>query len=219
QKLERQWIGIDITHLGINLLKGRLRDTFDLKPGDDYSVTGEPQHLEQAKELAENTKDGRHQFQLWAGSLVQARPFGGSGGKRGADGGIDGIILFDEASDTKKKKIIPREVIVSVKSGKNIGVSEIRDLIGTVNNSKDAVMGVYITLYPPTKPMINAALSAGMYESTLYEGRPYPKIQILTIEQLLAGADVTMPPRNVSRIQAQRYVASHDKRYNGKKLI
>lgn len=183
--LGRRWIGIDITHLSVSLLKYRLADMFQLAPGRDYAVIGEPVTLDGARQLA---KDDPYQFQFWALSLVQARPLGGQEGsrtgRRGADRGIDGVITFlDGAIDQT------RRVIVQVKSGK-VKPGDIRDLAGTVNREQ-AALGVFITLEPPSREMTIEAASAGHYESASWGA--FPKLQILTIADLLGGKAVQMP--------------------------
>jgi len=187
QKLGRKWIGIDITHLSISLQKYRLKDAFNLEAGKDYQVIGEPVSLDSARQLA---ADDRYQFQWWALSLVEARPVGGeSGGKtgnKGADKGIDGLISFID--DPKGK---PGSVVVQVKSGK-VNAAHIRDLSGVVEREKAAI-GVFITLEPPSAPMLTEAVSAGYYESPLWQ-KKYPRLQILTIEELLDGRQIDMPP-------------------------
>ena len=75
-------------------------------------------------------------------------------------------------------------VVIQVKSG-HVEVSQIRDLIGVMSREK-SIMGVFITLEQPTNPMSKEAMSAGYYESSVYDGqRLYPRIQIITIEKLL----------------------------------
>jgi hypothetical protein len=170
QMLGRQWIGIDITNLAISLIESRLRGRY---PGIEFEVIGTPKDLEGARDLANRDK---YQFQWWACSLVNAQPYQGK--KKGADSGIDGLIFFQDELDTVKK------IIVSVKGGEGVGVSQIRDLKGTVEREK-AEMGLFITLAEPTRPMQTEAVSAGYYESEM--GESYPKIQILTIEGLLSG--------------------------------
>ncbi len=191
EKLNRKWIGIDITHLAISILKYRLRDMQQdvdaVKIGKNYQVIGEPKDLSGANRLAQ---DDRYQFQWWANGLVEAKPSGGQegsrSGKKGADKGIDGIINFIDDDSGKAKR-----VIVQVKSGK-AGAKDIRDLVGTLDREKASV-GIFITLENPTKPMIQEAVSAGHYLSEGWN-KQYPKIQILSIEQLLEGAKIDMPP-------------------------
>ena len=197
QKLGRTWLGIDITHLSTSLLKSRLFDSFGLQPKRDYDVVGEPVDSGGAKALADQDK---FQFQFWALSLIAARPQGAVGdskqGKKGSDKGIDGTINFiDDASDK------PKRVIVQVKGG-GVKSGDIRDLVGTLEREKGAI-GVFITLEPPTSHMINEAASAGLYASPGWH-QNYPRIQIYTIAQLLAGAQVKMPRGNVTFKRAQR---------------
>lgn len=186
QKLGRHWIGIDITHLSIALQKYRLKDAFRLEPRKDYQVIGEPVDAQSAQQLS---VDDRYQFQWWALSLVQARPLGGDAGskrgKKGADKGIDGVINFMDGAKGETQR-----VIAQVKSG-HVSSRDIRDLAGTIWREK-AAMGVFITLDNPSQSMLTEAATAGFYHSRLW-GRDYPKLQILTITDLLAGAKVDMP--------------------------
>ena len=198
QKLGRRWIGIDITHLSVALLKYRLKDSFGLVERRDYAIRGEPEDLASARQLAQ---DDRYQFQWWALSLVKARPAAGAGdakreGKKGADQGIDGVIAFIDDASAK-----PKRVIVQVKSG-HIGSQVVRDLRGTVEREKAAV-GVLITLEAPSKAMEAEAIAAGFYHSPGWD-RDYPRLQILTVADLLAGAEVRMPPAHGTFKQAPR---------------
>jgi len=194
QKLGRRWIGIDITHLSIALQKYRLTEMY---PNLTFKVIGEPEDMGAARQLF---KDDAYQFQWWALSMVRARPYGAEGsskqGKKGADGGIDGIINFID--DTSGK---PKRVIIQVKGGK-VQANVMRDLLGTLDANK-SVIGVLLTLEPPTKPMIDLATTAGFYESQSW-GRKYPRLQILTIAELFAGKEIAMPPAYGTFKQAQR---------------
>ena len=169
QTLKREWIGIDITHLAISLIEKRMKDAF---PNISFEVHGTPTDLGGAKNLSERDK---YQFQWWACSLVNAQPFQGK--KKGSDGGIDGLIFFQDDNSGAKK------IIVSVKGGEHVSVTMLKDLIATVQKEK-AEIGIFITLAEPTKPMITEAVSAGYYQSPKGD---IPKIQILTIEDLLSG--------------------------------
>jgi site-specific DNA-methyltransferase (adenine-specific) len=95
----------------------------------------------------------------------------------------------------------PKRIIVQVKSG-HVKSGDIRDLAGTIEREK-AAMGIYITLEEPTKPMITEAASAGYYHSPGWN-QDYPRIQILTIRELLNGAAVKMPPAGMTFKQAER---------------
>ncbi|MGH2514544.1 MAG: DNA methyltransferase [Ktedonobacterales bacterium] len=206
QQLERRWIGIDITHLAVSLMKSRLKSMFGLDPNKDYRVVGEPTDVEGARQLA---LDDRYQFQYWAVSLIEATA---QEQKKGADKGIDGVIPFIDGANRHRETII-----VQVKSG-HVTSSHIRDLKGVLEREK-AAMGLYICLEPPTKDMRDEAVSAGFYTSDLWPGkhgdRRWPRIQIRTIEELLAGNTFELPPRPVqfrqaARVQAPSGVVSPD---------
>jgi DNA modification methylase len=179
QKLGRNWLGIDITHLAINLIKWRLKDMFGLEAKKDYAVIGEPEDIEGARDLFGLN---RYQFQWWATSLINAKPYGDK--KKGADTGIDGWLFFSDEEGEYKK------AVVQVKGGK-VDVKDIRDL-GHVIDREKAEIGIFITLEGPTKPMIKEALLKGVYRSDL-TGKDYYRIQILTIEELLAGKNPDIP--------------------------
>lgn len=140
---------------------------------------GEPTTLTGAEQLA---ADDAYQFQYWALGLVGARPHEK---KKGADHGIDGRLRWLEDARGAQSA----HLIISVKSGKHVSVAHIRDLAGTIEREKAAI-GVYITLAEPTGPMRAEGASAGFYES---QGRKYPRIQILTIAELLAGRQIERP--------------------------
>ena len=175
QKLKRQWVGIDITHLAISLIEKRLKAAF---PGIVFEVHGTPKDLEGAQALAVQNK---YQFQWWAVSLIDAVPYGGK--KKGADSGIDGFIYF------KPDGKIAEKAIVSVKGGEIVSVAMIRDLAHVVDR-ENAKIGVFITLAEPTKPMRTEAIKAGFFETRFGK---YQKIQILTIEELFAGKKPDIP--------------------------
>jgi site-specific DNA-methyltransferase (adenine-specific) len=184
QKLNRRWIGIDITHLAIGLIKTRLDDAFGPEVRTTYEVIGEPTDVRGAEQLAAENK---YQFQYWALGLCGARP--AETIKKGADRGIDGRLYFhdDRSGDSK-------QIIFSVKGGQNIGVAEVRDLIGVLQREK-AEIGVYISFAEPTKPMQKEAVEAGFYTSA--DGSKYPRLQLLTIEGLLTGTQRLQRPLHV----------------------
>ena len=184
ERLNRRWIGIDITHIAITLIRHRLRDTFkdELKP---YSVLGQPQDVASALALATDSENsGRYQFEWWALGLVDARP--AQDRKKGADSGVDGYINFFDDNSGKAKRII-----VQVKSG-----HVTRDQIATLKGDMDreeAEIGLFITLETPTRPMEAEATSAKFYTPEHFPDNHYPRIQILTIEELLSGARADYP--------------------------
>jgi site-specific DNA-methyltransferase (adenine-specific) len=175
QKLGRKWIGIDITHPAITLIEKRMQSAFRGKQRAQFEVFGQPKDLEAARDLVLREK-GRRQYEWWAISLVpDAKAYQGK--KYGADTGVDGIRYFYDLKDPAPKKLI-----ISVKSGDNVGVGMIRDLRGAMEREK-ADFAVLITLTPPTTPMIKEASAAGLHRDEA--GRSFARVQILTIEGLL----------------------------------
>lgn len=190
QKLGRQWIGIDITHLAITLIEKRLKDAF---PSIAFEVHGTPKDLASAQDLAQRDK---YQFQWWAVSMVDALPFGGK--KKGADGGIDGIIYFKPDGKRTEK------ALVSVKGGGSVSVNMIRDLHSAMEREK-APIGVFITAALPTRPMEIEAAAVGRFESEA-TGRTYPRLQIITLAELFQGKKPDIPfvdPASVKRAKRE----------------
>lgn len=185
QRLGRAWLGIDVTHLAIAIQKSRLAEMF---PGIAYQVIGEPEDVGAARALAQQD---RYQFQWWALSLVRARPLGdvgdGKRGKKGADRGVDGLITFvDDAAAA------PKQALIQVKSG-HVSARDVRDLRGVIERER-AALGAFITLEPPTREMQAEAVAAGFYDSPGW-GRAFPRLQILTVGDLLhQRARLEMPP-------------------------
>lgn len=192
QKLGRRWIGIDITPLATNLIRERMEDAF---PGLKVPIEGWPADYAGAAALAEMTD--KYHFQDWAVIQAGARPAGGER-KKGADKGIDGVIPFIDGSAG------PKRGIVSVKAG-NTGPTHIRDLAGVVSGDTEAAFGVFICLKEPTKPMVDAALDGGTWVSE-YDGQTYPRIQIMSAQDLIDGRLPKMPQgaRTSVFAQAQR---------------
>ena len=185
EKLHRRWIGIDITHIAITLVKHRIQSMFDseLSPFEiiePFEIIGVPSDVSSARALA---KQDRHQFEWWALGLVDARP---DELRKGADRGVDGAIYFLDDTSGKTKR-----VLVQVKSGK-VGVSPIRDLVGVLGRD-EAEIGAFITLESPTRPMQTEAAAAGFYIPEKFPSERCARLQILTIEELLLGAKIQYP--------------------------
>ncbi|WP_068074126.1 DNA methyltransferase [Novosphingobium lentum] len=177
EKLHRQWIGIDVTHLAITLIEKRMKDAF---PGIAMQVEGTPKDLNAAMDLAARDK---YQFQWWACSLVDAHPYGGK--KKGADGGVDGIIYFKPDGKRTEK------ALVSVKGGDNVDVKMIRDLHSAMEREK-APIGIFICKGLPTKPMRTEAAAVGVLNSEV-TGKAHPRLQILTLAELFQGKKPDIP--------------------------
>ncbi len=188
EKLGRRWIGIDITHLSIALIEKRMKDAF---PGIAFEVEGRPKDLDSALLLAARDK---HEFQKWAVTHIGGQPW--KGGKKGPDGGIDGLIFFngfDGAKATHEKAII------SVKGGLNKNVNDVASLVETIGREK-AALGILLAAALPTSQMIARAAAAGFYDPGT--GVPVPRIQILTLAELFAGKRPVIPNVNPAMFKA-----------------
>jgi len=176
QNLKRKWIGIDITYQSISVILRRFEDTFGKKISDSIILDGIPKDIESARALA-NKKDDRlrKEFEKWA-ILTYSDNRAMINEKKGADKGIDGLAYF-WASQTDTEKIA-----FQVKSG-TVGRKDIATFRSDTDDEK-AQMGIFLTLEEPTDDMRKAAMAAGMYEHKLM-GRPYNKIQIVTVREII----------------------------------
>jgi len=195
-RLKRNWVGIDVTYIAVDLIAKRLIHTYGAAIGDTYEVHGIPRDLGGAKALFDASP---FDFERWAVSLMNAQP----NQKQVGDKGVDGVARFP----LDAKGSVGR-VLASVKGGKTIGPQFMRDLLGTVHSQK-AEMGVLITMAEPTRGIIDAAAHAGSYIWPI-NGESFPKIQIITVADLLAGKKPKMPATLTPYIQAQKLKISPD---------
>jgi DNA modification methylase len=183
QKLNRNWIGIDITYQSISLILKRLEDTFGKGILENITLNGIPKDIESASALALKKDDAegtlrtrtRKEFEKWA-VLTYTNNRAVINDQKGADKGIDGIVFFDGGKDN------PEKIIIQVKSGK-VKSGDIRDLMGTIAIN-EASLGIFITLNEPTKEMIKTAKSIGIYQSK-FMSNPVDKITIVTIKEII----------------------------------
>lgn len=181
-------MGIDITTLAINLIKYRLLKQFEVKiKSSDITLDGLPKDLTGAEALFQ--KD-HFEFEYWALDLVNAMPAKSKakGQMRGADKGVDGVISFRDIDE--KQNIFYKKIIVQVKGGK-VQRGDIAKLKGDSEREK-AEGSILITLEEPTKQMINEANICGFFE-TNFPKSEFPKIQIITIQELLDGKKPNLP--------------------------
>ena len=177
QRLGRQWIEIDVTHYAVTLIEKRLQKIG--LTSDKYTVMGRPTTIGDAHELAHRNK---HQFQWWAAWLLGAQTYREA--KIGPDGGIDGNIFFNNGPYGTGR------IIISVKGGENVGIGMIRELSAVVNE-QEADMGILVLLREPTGPMVSFANGAGFVRKSAH-GR-LPKLQIMTVAELLEGTRPKLP--------------------------
>ncbi len=187
ERLKRNWVGVDISMLAINVIAKRMTEHF---PKISVNIDGIPKDYAGAEKLAEKDK---YAFQDWAITLIEANPPGGES-KKGADSGIDGIILFRDKVDFDNPNPRLRKILVQVKGGHHTRAN-ISTLIGDIGR-EDAPMGVFITLNEPTAEMKKEAALAGEYKYS--DGVSFPKIQILSIKDWFNGKRVILPTNTVN---------------------
>ena len=188
QRLNRCWIGVDISHLAVRLIHNRLLNSICnnneqvRKLKDSIDIDGFPRDIASAHELAVSTKKGRIKFQDW---VIEFMLDGVSNPKKVGDGGYDGYLTIQR--DKKKKDV----VLIEVKSG-NIDLGKLRMFMHVVEVEK-ATMGVFVCFADQiTKGMRIEALKAGYYDQEAF-GTRFPNVQILTVEELLEGKTVAHP--------------------------
>ncbi|WP_194786708.1 DNA methyltransferase [Mycobacteroides abscessus] len=186
-RLERRWIGIDITYQSISLILKRLQDSFPDRwknIEDDIYLDGVPKDIEGATALAHRKDDRtRKEFEKWA-ILRYTNNQARINEKKGADGGVDGMAYFVIDADNNGK------VILQAKSG---GVQ--RKDIAALNSDRqreDAELAVLITLQEPTKPMLTEANGIGIYKHPHFDLESR-RIQVVTIEEILEGKRLALP--------------------------
>ncbi len=190
QRLDRKWLGIDVTYIAIDLIEKRLQHTYGDNIKGTYEVLGIPRDRASALALFSRSP---FDFERWAVSLINGQP----NQKQVGDKGVDGVARFP----LDARGAVGR-VLISVKGGRQLNPSMVRDLGGTVTTQK-AEMGVLITNGPPTRGMVDEANHAGTYQHPHY-GEAFPRIQIITVDELLSGKRPKVPPTMLPYIQALR---------------
>lgn len=191
QSMKRKWLGIDVTYIAVDLIRKRLRHTYGDEIEGTYEILGIPRDRAGAFALFSQSP---FDFERWAVSLVNAQP----NEKQVGDRGIDGVARF--FLDASGKNF--GRILVSVKGGKTIGPQFVRDLLGTVQ-TQQAEMGVLITMSEPTRGIIDAVNHAGTYTHPA-NGQTFPKVQIITVDQLLRGEKPNVPLTMLPYIEAKR---------------
>ncbi|MEU8047791.1 DNA methyltransferase [Micromonospora echinofusca] len=195
QNMGRRWIGIDVTTLAIDLVDARLRHTYGEKIRQTYEILGIPRDLAGAQALFRRSP---FEFERWCVMLLDGQP----NEKQVGDRGIDGVIRFPIDGKGNSDRIL-----VSVKGGAT-NPSHVRDLVGTVQSER-AGMGVFVTMNKPTKAMTEAANHSGLYVHPA-NSQKFPKVQLITVEELLEGKRPTLPNTLLPYFQAQKRVDKGD---------
>ena len=190
ERINRKWIGIDITYQSISLILKRLEDSFGKTVLDNIELNGVPKDMDSAIALANKSDDKvRKEFEKWA-VLTFSNNRAVINDKKGGDGGIDGVVYVVDIND--KNEQVYKKVLFSVKSNKTLTPSVVRDLNGTIDR-EDAVMGYLLTLYPMDN-LIKESKKYGLYENKL--GFSYSKITVISVKEILDGERLNLPISN-----------------------
>ncbi len=182
QRLNRQWIGIDIAiHAIKRVARVRLQDRLGLVEGRDFTVQGVPRNVEGAQDLWEHDK---YHFQKWAVEQVD----GFVTTRRTADGGIDGRLYF--AIQNEKDL---QSMVLEVKGGANVGISTVRDLRGVLERDTALMAGLIVMHDPGHRKSLNFEREMAAAGDLTVRGIPYPKMQILTVKEILEGKRFKTP--------------------------
>ena len=206
QRINRRWLGIDITYQSISLILKRFADTYkDEWPAIEANIKldGVPRDLESAIALA-NRKDDktRKEFEKWAVlafSNNQAR----INEKKGGDGGIDGVAYF------LKDKGENGTAIFSVKSDKTVNPAYVDQLAGTLAR-ENAEFGFLVCLNRPSDGVFKRALANGRYKNPLLN-REDDRIQVITAEDILAGKRLDLPMARTDAVKKAAAKGDADK--------
>lgn len=193
EKLGRQWIGIDITHLAVSLIKKRVLDHY---PDAEFEVIGEPKSVGAAGELF---KQSAFQFEAWAVSLLGRQPYKSTGG---GDTGIDGFLFFKDYEGGFHK------IILEVKGG-GYQPKDVRALAHVLER-EGSPLGVIIALKPPTKGMLKEAAALGTWEMP-GSRKSYPVMQIMTIQNYFDGRLPDLPDTSATLKKATRQARDSEK--------
>jgi hypothetical protein len=182
-------LGIDVTTLAVDLIDARLRHTYGEAIRDTYEILGIPRDLEGAHALFRRSP---FEFERWCVMMLDGQP----NEKQVGDRGVDGVIRIP--LDLKGNS---DRVLVSVKGGAT-NPGHVRDLLGTID-AQHAAMGIFVCMDTPTRGMHDAANHSGTYTHP-NDRRRFPRVQIVTVADLLSGKRPTMPMTSLPYFQARR---------------
>ncbi len=180
-RLNRQWLGIDIAiHAIKRVAKIRLQDRLGLVEGQDFTIEGIPRNMEGVRDLWQRDK---YHFQKWA--VEQVNGFVTS--KRTADGGIDGRLYYIVPGDELQS------MVLEVKGGKNVNISDVRALRGVLEDGNAAMAGL-IVLEPlgERKRKDFEAFMSQAGHIDIY-GTKYQRMQVLSTDDILSGQRFLTP--------------------------
>lgn len=186
-RLNRRWIGIDIAiHAVKRVAKIRLQDRLRLVEGVDFAINGVPRNLEGARDLWSRDK---YHFQKWAVEQVD----GFVTSRKTGDGGIDGRIYFALPQQSASEHEPLHSMVLEVKGGRNVGIDVIRNLRGVLSRDDAKMAGLILMEEPSHRKRINFGREMANAGDLDVFGVKYPRMQMLTVEEILNGKRFNTP--------------------------
>ena len=186
-RLGRRWIGIDIAiHAIKRVAKVRLQERLRLVEGSDFEIKGMPRDMEGARDL---WKHDKYHFQKWAVEQVD----GFVTARKSGDGGIDGRLYFAMPQEDAWERDPLRSMVIEVKGGTNVGIDVVRNLRGILEREDAEMAGLIVLEEPGNKKRASFGRELAFAGDLAVHGTTYPRMQLLTVSEILAGKRFTTP--------------------------
>ena len=199
-RLGRRWIGIDIAiHAIKRVAKVRLQERLRLVEGTDFEIKGMPRDMEGARDL---WKHDKYHFQKWAVEQVD----GFVAARKSGDGGIDGRLYFAMPQEDAWERDPLRSMVIEVKGGTNVGIDVVRNLRGILEREDAEMAGLIVLEEPSSKKRVSFGRELASAGELSVHGTAYPRMQLLTVSEMLAGKRF-MTPSAVGRGSLQQPLA------------
>lgn len=181
-RLDRRWIGIDIAiHAIRRVATVRLGDRCGLVEDVNFAIEGVPRSVEGAVALWQRDP---YDFQKWAVEQID----GFVTTRRTADGGVDGRLYFAVPGEEQLQSML-----VEVKGGESVGIGVLRQLQGVLQNDSAQMAGLILLNEPGQRQRRNFEALMADAESYDVTGATYPRLQLLTVREILEGARFRTP--------------------------
>ena len=186
-RLGRRWIGIDIAiHAIKRVAKVRLQERLGLVEGTDFEIKGMPRDMEGARDLWQHDK---YHFQKWAVEQVD----GFVTARKSGDGGVDGRLYFAMPQEDAWERDPLRSMVIEVKGGTNVGIDVVRNLRGILEREDAEMAGLIVLEEPGNKKRASFGRELASAGDLNVHGTSYPRMQLLTVSEILDGRRFTTP--------------------------
>ena len=192
-KLGRKWIGMDVTHHAVACTAARLEANLDLEESD-IPVIGVPFDLESARHLRDAD---RTQYDVWAILNLNAAPHKEKSGR---------LIGIREFKDWRESRTVNGTAIYVTSNDEPPSVTDVDRLERLMKHYK-ADLGFLVAFAMPDEFTLKRIERLG--EVRQNNGRHViPKIQVITVEQIVEGGASATKLFDVSRQQRRKKILS-----------